>query len=85
MLTLRIETDLDKEISEAAEAEGLSKSALVRDILVAYVAKRKARSAWELGSDLFGKHDLGNPKLSTDRKALLDTQMQDKAKKRRAQ
>ena len=82
MLTLRLETELEKEIAEAAEAEGLSKSALVREILAAYVAKRKTRSAWELGSDLFGRHDLGNPRLSTDRKAILVKHMQDKARKR---
>ena len=82
MLTLRLDSDLDKEINEAAEAEGITKSALVREIISAYVAKRKTRTPWELGSDLFGKHDLGNPKLATDRKAILAKQMQDKAKKR---
>jgi RHH-type transcriptional regulator, rel operon repressor / antitoxin RelB len=81
MLTLRLDSELEKEIEEAAEAEGVSKSALVREVLLAYVAKRKTRTPWELGSDLFGKHDLGNPKLSTDRKAILTQRIQAKAKR----
>ncbi len=71
MISLRLTRKLERRISEAAEAEGISRSELVRKSIREYLSKRDKQMAWELGKDLFGRYDLENTDLSRDRKRII--------------
>jgi len=80
MITLRLDTELEKSIQEAAKLLGLSKSELIRRSIESYLQKLEKPSAWELGSDLFGKHSSGKGNLSEDCKAILREKLRTKTR-----
>ncbi len=75
-LTVRLPDELETQLREKLEAEDIKASDFVRAAIAEKLArepvkKEKKLSPWELGKDVFGKYDLGDPDLSTNRKALF--------------
>ncbi|MCA6432209.1 MAG: ribbon-helix-helix protein, CopG family, partial [Cytophagales bacterium] len=55
MLNVRLSDDAEKELARYCHDEGVSKSTVVKEAIAAYIAQRKkTRSAFEAGADLFG-------------------------------
>jgi hypothetical protein len=72
MLNVRLTDDTEKELIRYCLDEGLSKSTVVKEALVAYLAqKRKIRSAFEAGADLFGQEGSGSSNLSVSYKKKI--------------
>jgi RHH-type transcriptional regulator, rel operon repressor / antitoxin RelB len=71
MIALRLDPNLEKEISTVAKNLGLTKSDLIRKSLIEYIGKLKSPNAWELGKDFFGRYSSGLKNLSVDRKTIL--------------
>ena len=56
MLTVRLSKETEKKLTEYCLDEGVSKSTVVKEALVAYFSqKRGAQSPYEAGADLFGQ------------------------------
>lgn len=56
MLNVRLSKETEKILVQYCEDEGLSKSSVVKEALVAYLSqKMSSKSAYEAGIDLFGK------------------------------
>lgn len=71
-LTVKLEAELEEQLRQRAQASGRSTSDVVRAALQAYLAQDDdgpARSAFELGSEFFGRHS-GPADLATQRKAI---------------
>ncbi len=71
MITLRLDSELEKNIIHIAHQMGVTKSELIRQSITAFIEKIEQPSPWELGSDIFGKYASGKDNLSTDRKAIV--------------
>lgn len=67
-LTVKLDPDLEAALERRCAADGATKSALVQAALRDYLAH--ARSPYELGKDLFGRHASGRDDLSTRRREL---------------
>lgn len=80
MITLRLDPNLEKEISTVAKNLGLTKSDLIRKSLIEYLGKLDSPNAWELGKDLFGRYSSGLKNLSVDRKTILKEKIRAKRK-----
>ena len=78
MITLRLDPDLDKIVSNTAKNLGITKSELIRKSLVEYIHNLDQQSAWETGKDLFGKYSSGRDDLSSCRKMLLKEKLKSK-------
>jgi predicted transcriptional regulator len=60
MLNVRLSGDAEKELARYCHDEGVSKSTVVKEAIAAYIAQRKkTRSAFEAGADLFGQEGSG--------------------------
>ena len=70
MITLRLDSELEKNINSVARQMGVTKSELIRKSIAAFIEKIEQPSPWELGSDLFGKYASGQDNLSRDRKVI---------------
>lgn len=71
-ISLRLDRTLEHDLAKLVKAEGVSKSTLVRSLIVEYVARKQGcPSPWELGKDVFGRAGSGRRDLSTNRKAVL--------------
>lgn len=72
MLTIRLSKDIEKQLARYCQDEGITKSAVVKEALVQYLSqKRKAKSAYEAGEDLFGQEGSGSSDLSISYKQKL--------------
>ena len=71
MITLRLDPKLEQSINNTAAQMGVSKSELIRKSITEFISKQDKPSAWELGSDIFGKYESSYESLSRDRKALV--------------
>jgi len=71
MITLRLDSDLEKNINNIAHQMGVTKSELIRQSITAFIEKVEHPSPWELGNSLFGKYASGKDNLSRDRKAII--------------
>ncbi|MCU0615332.1 MAG: ribbon-helix-helix protein, CopG family [Desulfobacterales bacterium] len=80
MITLRLDPNLEKEISTVAKNLGLTKSDLIRRSLIEYLGKLESPNAWESGKDLFGRYSSGLKNLSVDRKTILKEKIRAKRK-----
>ena len=72
-MTVKLTPDLEAQLRQRALRSGRSASELMRVALAAYLAQDEAapaRSAYELGADLFGRH-AGPRTLSAQRKQEL--------------
>jgi predicted DNA-binding protein len=65
MLSIRLNKETEKQLDYASKQLGKSKSDMVRESLIEYLAKIESPSAWEAGKELFGKHKSGVGSLST--------------------
>jgi len=73
-LTVRLPDGLESQLREKLNAEDIKASDFVRAAIAEKLARepvKKKLSPWELGKDVFGKYDLGDPDLSTNRKAII--------------
>ncbi len=69
-VTIKLDAALEEQLRQRAQASGRSTSDVVRAALQAYLAlddATPARSAFDLGADLFGRH-AGAADLATRRK-----------------
>ncbi len=81
-ISLRLNNNIDRELAKIAEAEGTSKSDLVRVLITDFVNKKsKHRTPWEIGKNVFGRYGSGKANLSRDRKSILREKL--RAKKNR--
>lgn len=71
LITLRLDPKLEQTINNVAHQMGVSKSELIRQSITAYIGKLEKLSAWELGTDVFGKYASTHESLSRDRKILV--------------
>jgi RHH-type transcriptional regulator, rel operon repressor / antitoxin RelB len=78
MITLRLDPDLEKEVSVTAKNMGLTKSDLIRRSILEYLEKLEKPSAWQLGKDYFGRYSSGQNNLSVDRKKILKEKLRAK-------
>jgi hypothetical protein len=79
MLNVRLSDDTEKELVRYCLDEGVSKSTVVKEALVAYLGqRRKTRSAFEAGSDLFGQEGSGFTDGSVSYKKKLKAKLKAK-------
>jgi predicted transcriptional regulator len=72
MLNVRLSDDTEKELARYCLDEGVSKSTVVKEALVAYLAqRRKTSSSFEAGADLFGQEGSGSTNNSVSYKQKL--------------
>jgi antitoxin component of RelBE/YafQ-DinJ toxin-antitoxin module len=71
LITLRLDPKLEQTINNIAGQMGVSKSELVRKSLIEFISKLDKPTAWELGSEVFGKYESTYESLSRDRKVLV--------------
>jgi len=70
--SVRLDEATERELRSIAEAEGLTKSELVRQSVRQYLAaRRQHRTAWEIGKDLFGQEASGRSDLSVSGESIL--------------
>lgn len=81
MITLRLDSQLERSIEATARSIGVSKSELVRQSIVQFLNSREEKSSWELGKELFAKYGSGNSRASVDRKRLISEKVRSKRKK----
>jgi predicted DNA-binding protein len=71
-ITIRLEPELQEAIDRAAQAQGMTRSELVRECLQHYLEQQQKRpTPWELGKDLVGRFASGKSDLSVRRKEIL--------------
>ena len=74
MISLRLPIELEQELSMIARLESTTKTQIVREAIVEFIAnlkKRRVQTPYSLGHDLFGVYD-GDENLSSDYKNRLD-------------
>jgi len=71
MITLRLDQELENNITNVAINMGISKSELVRKSITEFLKTIDKPTSWELGSELFGKYASNVSNLSQDRKSLI--------------
>jgi len=80
MISLRLPIELEQELNTIAKLELTTKTQIVRDAIIEYIAnlkKRHTQTAYSLGHDLFGVYD-GDEELSSDYKNRLDKILDEK-------
>ncbi|MBF0289736.1 MAG: CopG family transcriptional regulator [SAR324 cluster bacterium] len=71
-ITVRVDKEFEHTLEVLAAQEGISKSALIRQCLEAFVERKQGeQSPWELGKNIFGVYGSGKGGLSTDRKNII--------------
>ena len=80
MISVRIKPELEEELQQASKANGLSKSAYIRNIIEEKLQQEKEmnRTPWELGKSVFGKEGSGRNDLSSNRKSILKEKLRAK-------
>ncbi len=78
MITVRLDSNLEKEIRTAAKNLGLTQSELIRKSVIEYLGKLESPNAWELGKDIFGRYASGLTNLSVDRKTIVQEKIRAK-------
>jgi predicted transcriptional regulator len=65
MLNVRLDDETEAQLYSLSQKRGVSKSALVKEALEIFLEKENAnKSAYELGKDLFGVAEDGDPEAS---------------------
>ena len=80
MISLRLPMKLEQELSLIAKLELTTKTEIVREAIVEYIAnikKRRSDTPYSLGEDLFGVYE-GDKELSSDYKNRLDKILDEK-------
>lgn len=81
MITLRINSELEKKVKKVSKTMGISKSELVRNSLIEYLTKYNDNNAWKAGEDLFGKYKSGDSDLSVSASTTFRRKIRQKHKK----
>ncbi|MCT8333421.1 ribbon-helix-helix domain-containing protein [Leptospira sp. 85282-16] len=83
MISLRLPPELERKLDSFAKSEGKSRTQIVKDSILEYIQNRgNSKTPFELGPDLFGKHDSGNADLAQNRKVYLQKTIGKKNEKR---
>ncbi len=83
MISLRLPPELERKLDSLAKSEGRSRSEIVKESIHEYIENRgKVKSPFELGIDLFGKHNSGLTDLAQNRKEYLRKSLSRKNEKR---
>jgi len=83
-VTIKLEATLEEQLRQRAHSTGRSNSDVVRAALLAYLAQPEEglpRSAFDLGADLFGRHQ-GAPGLAQGGKRAVTDAWADKHARR---
>ncbi len=79
MLTIRLSEDTDKQLARYCEDEGITKSAVVKEAIALYLSqKRRSKSAYDAGVDLFGLEGSSSSDLSVSYKQKLKNELRAK-------
>ncbi len=75
MLSVRLDSSLEKQLNFVAQKQSVSKSKIIKESLIYYFdmlnSKNIEKSPYELGKNLFGKYSSGKTDLSTTYKQKL--------------
>jgi predicted DNA-binding protein len=80
MISLRLPAELEQELNLIAKLELTTKTQIVRQAIIEYIANLKRKrddTPYSLGHDLFGVYD-GDEELSSDYKNRLDKILDEK-------
>lgn len=79
MLSIRLEHSIENQLNFVAQQKNLPKSKIIKEALLNYfdMLKResKQKTAYELGSEFFGKYESGKGNLSTTYKQKLSDKL----------
>lgn len=64
MITLRLDSKLEKTLESTAKSIGMTKSEFVRKSILTYLKRIPRKTPWELGNGLFANHSSGQKDLS---------------------
>jgi hypothetical protein len=79
MLTVRLSDSEEKSLANYCQKEGLAKSQVVKDALVAYISRGQSNiSPYQAGEDLFGQVESGATDKSTTYKKQLKNLLNEK-------
>lgn len=79
MRSVRLPEDIDKELESLANQKKVSRSDIIKEALVEYMAKEKKYSKpFEVGVRYFGKHGSGESGRSTTYKSRIRSKIRDK-------
>lgn len=72
MRSIRLSDDIERRLDQLSERENRSKSDLIKEAIVEYLADREVKqSPFDLGSDLFGVYSSEEGDLSTTYKTRI--------------
>lgn len=72
MISLRLSSELERKLDAFAKSKGKSRSEIVKESIQEYLSQHEtAKTPFELGKDLFGKHSSGISDLAQNRKKYL--------------
>lgn len=75
MLSVRLDENIENQLTSLAQQKDTSKSKVIKEALIYYfdMLKKESeqKSAYELGSELFGKYSSGRSDLSTTYKQKI--------------
>jgi len=79
MTSIRLSSQIEEQLSETAETENRSITAIIRQALTEYFRNHcSAKSSFEIGEDLFGTVGSGKTCLSRDYKRLFKKKLHEK-------
>jgi hypothetical protein len=79
MTSVRLPEDIDKELGILAEQKNVSRSNIIKEALVEYMAKeKKYNKPFESGARYFGKHGSGESNRSVSYKSRIKNKIRDK-------
>ncbi|MCP9292169.1 MULTISPECIES: CopG family ribbon-helix-helix protein [Gracilimonas] len=79
MRSVRLPEDLEKELEMLADQKNVSRSNIIKEALVEYMAKeKKYNKPYEAGAAYFGKHGSGEANRSVTYKSRIKDKIRDK-------
>jgi Arc/MetJ-type ribon-helix-helix transcriptional regulator len=79
MRSVRLPEDVDKELESLANQKKVSRSEIIKEALVEYMAKeKKYNQPYKIGSRYFGKHGSGDGDRSVTYKSRIKEKIRDK-------
>lgn len=79
MRSIRLSDEMEKDLEAMADQKKTSRSNIVKEALVEYMAKeKKYNKPFELGERYFGKHGSGENSRSTSYKSKIKDKLRDK-------
>lgn len=79
MRSIRLSEEVEKDLENLADQKKVSRSDIVKEALVEYMAKeKKYNQPYELGERYFGKHGSGDSDRSVTYKSRIKSKLRDK-------